>query len=83
MVGVSASFHETMYVTVGVFHANVNSLNGYVPGEIVPKGTALTTTASGVNRIGYAMSFPIFPGETGKSSGSPSTTPPPSPSPKP
>jgi hypothetical protein len=80
VIGASVSLNQAIYFTVGLFRANVTTLNGYSIGEIVPSGTALTTTTQAVNRIGFAVSIPIFPAESGK--GSPPATPTPTP-PKP
>jgi hypothetical protein len=82
MVGASLSFNQAMYFTVGIFRADTTMLNGYSLGQIIPSGTALTTTTQAVNRVGFAISIPIFPAESGKGTPPAASPPKPSPSPK-
>jgi hypothetical protein len=81
MVGLSASLNQSLYVTIGLFRDNTQVLNGYSTNQIVPKGTGITTQTHAVNRFGAALSIPIFSGENGKSSSTPSTKPSPKASP--
>jgi hypothetical protein len=81
MVGVSASLNQSLYVTIGLFRDNTQVLNGYSTNQFVPKGTAITTQTHAVNRFGAALSIPVFSGENGKSSSTPSTKPSPTPTP--
>ncbi len=71
--GLSLSLHQSLYLSAGIFRADTLLLNGYSPYEIVPKGTTVSTFTHAVNRIGYALSIPIFPSESGKSKATPST----------
>ena len=74
MIGLSASLHQALYLSVGVFRADASELQGYTPYQIVPSGTTISTSTHAVNRIGWAISIPIFPGENGKSKTTPSTS---------
>ncbi len=74
MIGLSASLNQSFYFSLGIFRADVNSLNGYMVNQIVPSGTSISTTSQATNRFGFAFSIPIFPTENGNSTKSPQTS---------
>lgn len=73
MAGLSFSLNRSIYLTGGIIGATYQTLNGYSVGEIVPKGTALTTTTHSAARFGAAITFPIDSSQ--KSPSTPSPTP--------
>jgi hypothetical protein len=74
MIGLSLSLHQSLYLTAGVFRSEVDTLqNGFQLNQSVMSGTTLTTTKTAQNRVGFAISFPVFPGENGNARSTPQT----------
>lgn len=81
LFGLSAFINRSILVTGGFAGGTVQTLNGYQVGQIVPKGTALTTTTSTQIRPAVFVTFPVgdtkAPADDKKSS--PKSTPAPKP----